>query len=247
MRINRPWFAMTCLGVFLTQSASGQQPKAGGGPALPSKAATSSHQESVVPEHLIVDGRAVGQRVESREGEICLTCGKPISGQDVTYLVDGQRVAVHAEPCLGILAAAPAKWLAKLKPRGAFLDASAAKIGLSSNWLYFGSYILIGLIFGALAAHRAFHVGRNPLAWLGIGLAVNLPGFIILLALPKQQVHALAGVPAGLAKIALTYSPEACPACGAENHPSARRCSGCGSNLTPRVVSEVQKAGLRAS
>lgn len=247
MRINRPWFALTCLGFFLVQAAPIEQPQGGGGQALRSKAVKSPNRESVIPEHLVVDGRSVGQRVEPREGEICLTCGKPISRQDVAYLVDGQRVVVHGGPCLEILADAPAKWLAKLKPRGAFLDASAARIGLSSNWLFFGSYMLIGLIFGALAAHRAFHVGRNPLAWLGIGLLANLPGFLVLLALPKQEVHALGGVPAGLTKIAATYSPEACPACGAENHPSARQCSECGGTLQPRFVSEVQKVGLRAN
>ena len=247
MRINRPWFAMTCLGVFLMQTAPGEQPEAADDSALPSKAVTSPNRESVAPEHLVVDGRSVGQRVQSREGEICLPCGKPISRQDVTYLVDGQRVAVHTGPCLGILAAAPAKWLAKLKPRGAFLDASAAKLGLSTGWLFFGSYVLLGLTFGALAAHRALHVGRDPLTWLGIGLVANLPGFLGLLALPKQEVHALAGMPTGLAKIASTYSPEACPACGTTNHPSARQCSACGGTLQPRFVSEVQRVGLRAN
>ena len=113
--------------------------------------------------------------------------------------------------------------------------------------MFFGSYVLIGLIFSALAAHRAFHVGRDPLIWLVIGLVANLLGFLVLLALPRQEIHALGGVPTGLAKIAATYSPDACPACGAENHPSAPQCSACGGNLVPRVVSEVHRVGSGAS
>ncbi|MFB3923794.1 MAG: hypothetical protein ACE145_18885 [Terriglobia bacterium] len=198
-----------------------------------------------MPEQLVVGGQVVGRRVDSREGEICLVCGKAISSQDATYLVNGQRVPLHLTPCFEIFGVNPAKYLIKLRPRGAFLDASAAGLELSTIWLYFGSYVLLGLIFGALAAHRAFHVGRSPMRWLGIGFVANLPGFLVLSALPRLEADTAAGVPAGLTKIAATYSPIACPACGAENHPSAHECSACGNQLAPRVVSEVQRAGLR--
>lgn len=208
--------------------------------SLPSDAANST----TAPENLVIGGREVGHRVESRDGETCITCGKPITKHDVTYMVEGQRVAVHNGPCLGALAAKPVEWLSTLKPHGAFLDATAANAGLSSGWLFFGSYILLGLIFGALAAHRAFSVGRDPLVWLAVGFLTNIIGYAVLLALPPQEVHALAGVPSGLGKIAATYAPEACPACGAENHPAARACSGCGGALTPHIISEVQRAGL---
>lgn len=200
--------------------------------------------QAVVPDPLTVNGRAVGHRVESRDGEICVICGKPISKDDVTYMVDGQRVPVHKGACLGALAARPVEWLSKLKPRGAFLDASAAQLGLSAGWLLLGLFVLAGLLFGALAAHRAFSVGRDPLLWLAVGFVTNVFGYAVLIALPRQELHAVAGVPAGLGKVAATYAPVACPACGAENHPSARVCSGCGGALTPRIVSEAQKARL---
>jgi hypothetical protein len=199
-----------------------------------------------VPEHLMIDGREVGHRVESRDGEDCVTCGKPIKKDGVTYMVEGQRVPVHKGPCLGALAAKPVEWLRELKPHGAFLDATAAKVGLSTGWMIFGSYILLGLIFSALAAHRSFSVGRDPLVWLAVGFVTNVIGYAVLLVLPRQEVHALAGVPSGLGKVAATYSPEVCPSCGAENHPSARACSGCGGTLAPRVVSEAQSAGFSA-
>lgn len=212
--------------------------------SAPSATSQDSADPAVVPEHLTVEGKAVGHRVAARDGEICLTCGKAITKDDVTYTVDGQRVPVHKGKCVGALAAKPVEWLSKLKPRGAFLDAGAATLGLSSGWLVLGLYVLTGLIFSALAAHRAFSVGRDPLLWLVVGFLTNIAGFAVLLMLPRQEVHALAGVPAGLGKVAATYSPEACPACGAENHPSARVCSGCGGALTPRIVSEAQRAGL---
>lgn len=213
-------------------------------PLAPSATSTDPSNQSSPPNQLLVNGQEVGHRVESRDDEICLTCGKPISKDDVTYLVEGQRVPVHKGACVGALAAKPVEWLSKLKPRGAFLDAGAATLGLSSGWLLLGSYVLVGLIFSALAAHRAFSVGRDPLTWLVIGLFTSIFGYAVLLLLPRQEVHAVSGVPTGLAKVATTYSPESCPACGADNHPSARICSGCGKALTPRIDSEVRKAGL---
>jgi hypothetical protein len=207
-------------------------------------AGTVPPSAEAVPEKLSVDGHEVGHRVEPRAGEICLVCGKPITKDDVTYMADGQRLPAHRNVCVGALAAKPAAWLSKLKPRGAFLDASAAQLGLSPLWLVLGTYVLVGLIFSALAAHRAFSVGRDPMKWLVIGFLSNFAGYVVLLALPRMQIAAPAGVPAGLAKVAATLSPEACPRCGAENHPSARQCSGCGAALTPRITSEVQRAGL---
>ncbi len=217
--------------IFLPALA-GQQPQAPG------------ISQGAIPEQLILNGQVVAHRVESREGEVCAVCGKPIAADDATYLVDGQRVAAHKGACLNALTADTAAWLGKLKPRGAFLDARAAQLGLSHFWLILGTYVLAGLIFGALAAHRALSVGRSPIFWLAVGFLTNIVGFVVLLALPRMQIVTAAGVPAGLAKVSATYSPEACPRCGAENHPSARACSRCGARLTPRVVSEVKKAGL---
>jgi ribosomal protein L40E len=153
---------------------------------------------------------------------------------------------VHRGNCDALLHASPAKFLAKLKPRGALLDASSVSGQASYDWLYFGFYMLAGLVFAALAAHRAFHVGRRPLVWLTLGLVGNLPAYAVLLALPKRQVRALAGIPPGLGKIASTYSPQACPKCGAENHPSALECSDCRAKLNPTAESEAARVGLRS-
>jgi hypothetical protein len=184
-------------------------------------------------------------QVQPKPGETCVVCNKPIGPNGVVYLVDGQRVPVHRGNCDARLHANATKYLAKLKPRGALLDASSLSAQASYGWLYFGLYMLAGLIFAAQAAHRAFHVGRRPLVWLALGLVGNLPAYAVLLALPKCKVRALVGIPPGLGKIASTYSPQPCPKCGTENHPSARQCSGCGAKLNPTMESEAARVGLR--
>ena len=186
-------------------------------------------------------GQIFTHRVTPRPGEICVVCNKPIGANDLVYLVAGQRVPVHRVNCDARLHANPSEYLAKLKPRGALLDATSVSVQTSYAWLYFGFYVLAGLVFGGLAAHRAFHVGRRPLAWLALGLVGNLPAYVVLLALPRRQARALGGIPPGLGKIASTYAPQACPQCGGENHPSARQCSVCGAKLNPTMESEAAR------
>ncbi len=186
-------------------------------------------------------GQILTHRVTPKPGETCVVCNQPIAANDLVYLVGGQRVPVHRVNCDAQLHANPSKYLAKLKPRGALLDATSVSVQTSYNWLYFGFYVLAGLVFGGLAAHRAFHVGRRPLAWLALGLVGNLPAYIVLRVLPKRAVRAVGGIPPGLGKIASTFAPQACPKCGAENHPSARQCSACGAKLNPTMESEAAR------
>lgn len=126
------------------------------------------------------------------------------------------------------------------EPRGAFLGAGE-NAGMSSVWFWAGLYVVVGLVFGALSAHRACQTGNRALAWFGIGFVFTLPGYLCLLTRPMQKMDAPAGVPRGLQKIAATSAPEPCPGCGAMNHPAAAQCIGCGSKLTPRFVSEAQR------
>lgn len=127
-------------------------------------------------------------------------------------------------------------------PRGAFLGAGE-NAGVSSMWFWAGVYVVAGLVFGALAAHRALQTGNRALAWFGVGFVLTLPGYLYLLTRPKKEMAAPAGVPPGLRRIAATSSPEPCPGCDAMNHPAAAQCIGCGGKLTPRFVSEAQRAG----
>ena len=146
--------------------------------------------------------------------------------------------------CLLVLAAPAVLALQQpAEPRGAFLGAGESA-GMSARWFWAGVYVVAGLVFGALSAHRALQTGNRALAWFGAGFVFTLPGYLYLLTRPKREMEAPAGVPRGMQKIAATHEPEPCPACGAMNHPAAAQCTGCGGKLTPHVVSEAQRAGV---
>jgi hypothetical protein len=207
----------------------------------------------------VIDGVAVGPRVRPRSGETCIVCNNPVGPDDSVYLVQGQRVPVHAGAEEHEFFLHPRKYLMRLKPLGGALlgadsnqpgmanRAGDDRPGVSSMWIYLGLYVLLGLVFAALCAHRALHTGYSPGLWFGLGLVLNIVAYILLLTRPKREVYAPAGVPSGLGKIAATHSPQRCPQCGAFNHPSAIRCLHCGANLSPRVDSEVSRAGLQSA
>jgi hypothetical protein len=143
---------------------------------------------------------------------------------------------------VGLVAPAAMALQQQPAPRGAFLGAGE-NAGMSSLWFWAGLYVVAGLVFGALAAHRALQTGNRAFAWFGVGFVLTLPGYLYLLTRPKQQMAAPAGVPRGMGRIAVTSSPQPCPQCGATNHPAARLCIGCGTKLEPRFESEAQRAG----
>ncbi len=216
----------------------------------------SSGSRSARPSNeVVIDGEAVGPSVRARPGETCIVCNNPVGPDDRVYLVQGQRVPVHAAEEREFFLH-PRKYLMRLKPLGgALLGADSNQPGVanragdnrrevSGTWIYGSLYVLLGLVFAAVCAHRALHTGYSAGAWFGLGLVFNAVAYILLLTRPKREVHAPAGVPLGLGKIAATHAPQRCPNCGALNHPSAGKCLGCGASLSPRVESEVRRAGL---
>ena len=190
-------------------------------------------------EELFLDGAPVGRAIAPHAGEICMICNNPITAGDLTYLVHGQRVPVHRIVCSGQLKANPRVVLAGLRPRGAFLGAEIGEPGLSGKWFAFGVYILLGLVFGALCAQRALLAGRNSVLWFLAGLAFNVVAYAAVRSLSHHGFSPPAGIPAGLGKIANTYSPATCPICSHALHPTAASCPACGAALEPRAVSEV--------
>ena len=194
---------------------------------------------------LMVDGKVVGRYAKPKPGEYCSICYEPLHADDLVYLVGGQRVGVHSGSEDEDFRADPKKWIAHMRPRGAFLGVEGAREtpqqALSDLWFVAGFYVLLGLIFGAICAHQAFHSGYHPGQWFALGMALNLPAYLVLRLKPKREVGAVAGVPAGLRKIASTYEPLPCPACGSTNHPSATKCLECGAPLAASTVSEVSR------
>ncbi len=238
------WFARsTLIAVFLAW-ASGAVARQDLQEQVPTpQPVTAGKQSPRVPEELSTN--ATVQRVTPAPGEVCTVCDQPVKSGDLVYLVDGQRVPVHAGDCDAALRANPQRWLARLRPRGGAFLGTDARVGLTNAWLYAGLYVLVGLLFAAVCAQRALRAGYSPLTGLLLGLAFNVLGYLFVITRPKRQVKAPAGVPAGLHKIPTTYKPQPCPWCGGGNHPSATKCASCGSPLAPQIGSEVEKAGLR--
>jgi hypothetical protein len=227
------------------------------GPREQGQEGTSGTRSAQPTNKRVVNGEAIGPRVPARPGEICIVCNNPVGPDDPVYLVQGQRVPVHADEEREFLSN-PRKYLMRLKPLGgALLGADSNQPGMANRagndqpsvsrvWIYSGLYVLLGLVFAGICAHRALHTGYNPVAWFGLGFLLNAVAYILLLTRSKREVYAPAGVPSGLGKIAATHAPQRCPQCGAFNHPSAIHCLACGASLSPEVESEVKRVGFRS-
>jgi hypothetical protein len=232
------------LAALLAARQPAQQPPAPQAQLATQQAASDSAQ---VPSEVPIDRATLAKRVPPKPGEICIVCNHPVDEDDVVFQARGHRLPLHLGELSPDVRGQLEGLLAQLEPRGAFIGAGQGQAALSKAWFFVGFYILVGLVFAALCAHRALHTGHSAAAWFVIGLLLNVLGYLLLLTRPGREVQALAGVPAGLRKVAATYAPEPCPGCGTLNHPSASACSGCGGKLQPKTVSEVARAGLRTA
>ena len=112
-------------------------------------------------------------------------CDKTVGATDRVYEVEGQRVPVHMGACDNAFRRAPEHFLARLKPRGAFLGAEP-NLGpnVSLGWFAFGIYVLLGLVFGAFCAYRAVNHALRPWPWFLAGFFLNVFGFLALVTRP---------------------------------------------------------------
>jgi hypothetical protein len=220
-------------------------------PALPAQTSPSSEAPlAQIPQAndlIVLADHTTVRPVPAKPGDICFQCGHAIGLRDPVYDVNGHRIPLHLAEHERDLPGQLYRLSTRFEPSGAFLQAAARETGLSPFWFLFGCYVLLGLLFAALCAHRALHKGLHPWAWFLAGLFLNLFAFGALLLWPARSLVAVAGVPAGLHKISLTHAPKHCPKCGGENHPAARACAGCGAALHPSLESEVARAGLRSA
>ncbi len=190
-------------------------------------------------------GTSLPPTTPSHAGEICVACGTPISSHDPTFLIRGQRVAVHAHNCLDVFLKAPEHYTAQLEARSALFSATAPSESshpLSRGWFFLGLYAVAGLVFSAVCAQRALAMGLPVVPWFFAGLFLNAVGYLLVLTRrPREPVSYPAGVPRGMRKASATYAPEPCPNCGGTNHPAAEKCAGCGGRLQPHISSEVSR------
>jgi ribosomal protein L37E len=201
------------------------------------------------PRQLTVGGRVLGARVAPRAGDRCLIDREPTGPADPVYLVDGQRVALHWTHCYREFLKHPARYEALLKPGGgAFLFSEGYLSEISLGWLLLGLYVLLGLVFAALSAGHALAHGKPAVGAFFAGFFLNAAGYLYVCTRPSAKTGAEVMRGKALWRIPTSYPPEACPRCGAANHPSAKVCAACGAVLTPRIASEVDlaKSGFRA-
>ncbi len=177
------------------------------------------------------------------EGEQCIVCGVATYGLEIVEIRYKGRSFHVAAKMLDEFEGDPDAYFQKLQARSALFDErSMDGRRRSGGWLYFGVYVLVGLIFAALCGYLAVSRSLAPLPWFVAGLAGNVAALAVLLVTPRGDPATLpAGVPAGLAKVPVTRAPEACASCGAANHPAARACGGCGVALAPAFEAETAR------
>ncbi len=178
--------------------------------------------------------------VEVHPGDHCTVSGKPLDPKkDICLLISGRRVPLKKE-ALKIFLENPEKYFARVQPKGALFTEEMKTSGqLALGWFFLGLYVMLGLIFAALTAHTAVTKGISPTPWFFAGLLANAFGYLILLT---KKSKGGAGIPKGLRKVPTTMQPIICSECGNENHPSAKRCLGCGRPLLSQSESEVDRA-----
>ncbi len=185
------------------------------------------------------------EAVPASPGERCIVCGMPLHPGDMDLIVKGRRVpldTLHVQEFLRH----QEKYFATLQPRAALFQepyetpGTTAQGGISAGWFLVGLSILVALLFGGLTAYAAITRGLNPAPYFFLGLILPLFGLLFVMTRPGQA--SARQVPKGFVKVPRTSPPAACPRCGAFNHPAARRCATCGSELRPAASSEASRA-----
>ena len=177
--------------------------------------------------------------------ERCIACDGSAGPDPIHATWHGRTVAVCSAGCEAAWEKNREELFQKVEARGALFDETSQQSdrSLVSGWMWFGFYVLAGLVCGAIAAYSALSKGLPGVPWLLAGLAFNVVAVALVALKPAGDLSKLPeGVPPGLAKIPSTAAPTPCPACGSESHPSARRCVRCGAELRSTGESESARA-----
>lgn len=175
------------------------------------------------------------------EGEQCIVCGQAIHGDEIVEVRYKGRSFFVAAKMLAELEGDPDSYFQKLQARSALFDERSMEgRAVTTGWLLFGAYVLVGLVFAAICGYLAIGRSLAPLPWFFAGLVGNIAALVVLLATGRGDT-ASSAIPAGLAKVPLTPAPVPCAACGATNHPSAAACSSCGKGLAPAFEAEAAR------
>lgn len=182
--------------------------------------------------------------VPPKENERCVVCGVDLTEEDLTLIVRGRRVPLK-QAMVDSFLNNKEKYFSELQPKSALFQENlearqgTAQSGISLGWFLFGLYVLTALIFGGLSSYSAVSRGLPAIPSFFLGLVLHVAGYLYVLTRPAAADRA--DIPKGFVKVPTTRTPTHCPECGAENHPSAKKCSGCGAGLQPTIESEVSK------
>lgn len=175
-------------------------------------------------------------------GEQCIVCRAQIHEGDIFELRYKGRTFFVAAAMLDDFEADPDHYFHAMQARGGLFDEAAVDVPpMRTGWLYFGSYVLIGLLFAAACSYLALDKGLPAWGWFFAGLLLNVLALAAIATRKRQPGAHLEGAPAGLAKIPITLAPATCAHCGNSNHPSASACSDCGHALIPTVEPETAR------
>lgn len=200
---------------------------------------------------LIANSRSLAQEPQTqymsmppKPGERCIICKMPLSEDDVALMVRGRRVPLK-NAMVDSFMNNQEKYFAALQPKSVLFQENMAAIGtaqggISSGWFFFGSYILIALVFSGLSGYAAVSKGLPPVPHYFIGFFFSVFGYIFVLT--RSALTRKGEIPEGLVKVPTTHAPVPCEKCGNTNHPSAKKCSGCGAELEPQMQSEVGRS-----
>ena len=180
------------------------------------------------------------QKAPLKKGDRCLVCNVLLDENGLGFLYRGRRVTLHIQHAQTFLDN-PLHYFSKLQPRGALFQEDVLRSPVNLGWLILGIWMVLGLVAAAFCTHTALRKGFPPVIWFFIGLVANLIGVLLVL---RQPPVAQVDLPPRLGKIPVTAPPVRCPKCGAENHPSARQCTGCCAEMQPTMASEVTRTGL---
>lgn len=176
------------------------------------------------------------------EGEQCLVCRQLIHDGDIVEVRYKGRTFHVAAKMLDEFKADPDRYFYAMQARsGLFDEASTETPQMSMGWLGFGTYVLLGLIFGAICGYAALNRGLPGMRWFMAGFIGGVFGLIAFFV-TQRGARRLDGDARGLSKIPVTSSPVDCPTCGESNHPTAPACSACGRSLNPTAQPETARA-----
>lgn len=171
----------------------------------------------------------------------CPVDGGAVESCEYGVAWQGRRYYMDGDACVRMFMADPETYAKRIEPRAALVSALRTDLPSYSPWvLYVSLFIVTGLVSGAVTSYVAVQKGLSGLTWFVLGFALNVVAVVMVLFCRGREMLFQTK---GLSKTPHTHAPISCPACGNMNHPSAARCSGCRTGLTPNVQSDVARAG----